>query len=363
MERSLALPEQTMEPTGSAWMPDGSGLIVGFHNVANGRSQIGYLSVPGGAFRRITNDLNSYSRVPSLSQDGRTISAVLSSTDASVEIFPWRGRPVAGTPSMPLRDVSAFAWMAEDRIVAADHEGGLESIVPSTGVRTVLFSNADLMINDLRPCGKQTVVFSGGRRFEQPISHIDAMDLDGGSPRRISSGNADVSPVCTPDGKQVIYFDYDQSNVHRISIDGGADKVLVGANEQPDRNTAVTPDGKQVVVPIVLTGAKHDQVALAWASIESGAISKRLPLSGSPSGIAFGPDGRTVIYSLPGQGLDELWSLPASGGAPTRLTDFPLTRGTYQAIDSFAFSPTGRQLGLLRVINSGDLVVFRDQRH
>jgi serine/threonine protein kinase/Tol biopolymer transport system component len=363
IERSLAFPERTMEPSGSAWMADSSGLIVGFRNTATGRGQIGYLSVPGGLFHRITNDLNSYSRIPSLSRDGKTISAVLNTTEASLDIFPWTGRLIAATPAMSLRDVMTFAWMDEDHIIGTDREGTLDSIAPDTGARTPVFSNADLMLQELRPCGKEMVVFCGIRRSEEPISHIDTLRLDGGAPQQISSGNADVSPVCTPDGKQVIYFDYDQSNVHRISVDGGGDKVLVSADLQPDRAAAVTKDGKDIVVPVIQAGAKHDQVAFAWVSIESGAITKRLPVNGgSPSGSILSPDGRNVIYALHGQGSDQLWSLPVSGGGPKRLTEFPLTRGTYQAIESSAFSPSGRRLGLLRTFNSGDLVVFQDQR-
>ncbi|MFL6429567.1 MAG: protein kinase domain-containing protein [Acidobacteriaceae bacterium] len=364
IERSLALPERTMEPTGSAWMPDGSGLIVGFRNIATGRGQIGYVSVPAGLFHRITNDLNSYSRIPSLSHDGKSISAVLSTTDASLDIFSWTGHPIAGTPATSLRNASTFAWIDEDHIVAADREGAVESITPSTGARTQVFSNSDLIIDDLRPCGRQVVAFSGIRRSEEPISHIDTLHLDGGAPQQISSGNADVWPVCTLDGRQVIYFDYDQSNVHRISIDGVADKVLVSADLQPDRTAAVTPDGKEIVVPIIRSGGKHDQVEFAWVSIESGAITKRLPvIGGSPSGTTLSPDGRSVIYALHGQGSDQLWSLPVSGGAPKRLTEFPLNHGTYQAIESSAFSPSGRRVGLLRTFHSGDLVIFQDQRH
>jgi Tol biopolymer transport system component len=363
IERSLALPERTMEPSGSAWMPDSSGLIVGFRNIATGRGQIGYLSVPDGLFHRITNDLNSYSRIPSLSQDGKTISAVLNTTEASLDVFPSTGRLIAATPAMSLRDVMTFAWMDEDHIIGTDREGTLDSIAPDTGARTPVFSNADLMLQELRPCGKEMVVFCGIRRSEEPISHIDTLRLDGGAPQQTSSGNADVSPVCTPDGKQVIYFDYDQSNVHRISVDGGGDKVLVSADLQPDRTAAVTKDGKEIVVPVIQSGAKHDQVVFAWVSIESGAITKRLPVNGgSPSGTILSPDGRNVIYALHGQGSDQLWSLPVSGGEPKRLTEFPLTRGTYQAIESSAFSPSGRRLGLLRTFSSGDLVVFQDQR-
>jgi eukaryotic-like serine/threonine-protein kinase len=364
IERSLALPERTMEPTGSAWMPDSSGLIVGFRNIANGRGQIGYLSVPGGVFHRITNDLNSYSRIPSLSQDGKTISAVLNTTEASLDIFPWTGHLIAGIPATSLRDALTFAWVSEDRIIVADREGAVESIVLNTGVRTPVFSNGDLTFQELHPCGAQMVVFTGIRRSEEPISHIDTLRLDGGAPRQISKGNADVSPVCSPDGKQVIYFDYDHSNVHRISVDGGGDKVLVSADLQPDRNAAVTPDGREIVVPIIESGAKQDQAAFAWVSIESGAITKRVPVNGgSPSGTILSPDGRNVIYTLHGQGSDQLWSVSASGGKPKRLTEFPLTRGTYQGIESSAFSPSGRRLGLLRTFNSGDLVVFQDQQH
>ncbi|HEX6494734.1 MAG TPA: hypothetical protein VF018_04575, partial [Acidobacteriaceae bacterium] len=364
IERSLALPERRIEPTGSAWMPDGSGLIVGFRNIATGRVQIGYLSVPAGLFHRITNDLNSYSQTPSLSHDGKTISAVLNTTEASLDIFPWTGHPIGSTPANSLRDILTFTWIDEDHIVAADREGAVESITPHTGTRTQVFSNADLIFNELRACGKQVVAFSGVRRSEEPISHIDTLHLDGGAPRQISSGNADVSPVCTPDGSQVIYFDYDQSNVHRISIDGGGDKVLVSADLQPDRTAAITRDGKEIVVPIIQSGGKRDQVEFAWVSIESGAITKHLPVSGgSPSGTTLSPDGRSVVYALHGQGSDQLWSLPVSGGAPKRLTEFPLNHGTYQAIESSAFSPTGRRLGLLRTFHSGDLVVFQDQRH
>jgi hypothetical protein len=71
--------------------------------------------------------------------------------------------------------------MDEDRIIAADREDAVANIVPSTGVRTAIFSNADLMIDELRPCGKQAVVFSGMRRSEDPISHIDTLDLGGGA--------------------------------------------------------------------------------------------------------------------------------------------------------------------------------------
>jgi Tol biopolymer transport system component len=67
-------------------LPDGSGLLVLWTDTGVIR-QIGFVSYPGGEFRRITNDVNTYSDL-SISKDGKLLATVLSQGHATLTVTP-----------------------------------------------------------------------------------------------------------------------------------------------------------------------------------------------------------------------------------------------------------------------------------
>jgi Tol biopolymer transport system component len=82
-----------------------------------------------------------------------------------------------------------------------------------------------------------------------------------------------------------------------------------------------------------------------------------VPVTGIPGnakGAAFGPDGRSITYSITGDGADEIWSIPAQGGAARLLARFE-----GKEIRDFAWSPDGKRLAIVKDSRSGDVVLLK----
>jgi hypothetical protein len=67
------------------------------------------------------------------------------------------------------------------------------------------------------------------------------------------------------------------------------------------------------------------------------------------------PDGRAVVYPILENGAENLWLQPLDGSPGHRLTNF----ASY-TIQSFAYSPDARTLGVLRVHTESDVLLLRD---
>ena len=62
---------------------------------------------------------------------------------------------------------------------------------------------------------------------------------------------------------------------------------------------------------------------------------------------SFSPDGRSVAFLTDVSGLPQLWSVPASGGSPRQLTDYP------ERIIDAHYAPAGRNI-LFSMDQGGD---------
>jgi Tol biopolymer transport system component len=70
-----------------AWLPDGSGVLLAAQDKTGIPSQIWIVSYPGGALRRVSNDLSEYLSV-AVSGDGHTIAAMQQNNTGSLWIGP-----------------------------------------------------------------------------------------------------------------------------------------------------------------------------------------------------------------------------------------------------------------------------------
>jgi len=81
---------------------------------------------------------------------------------------------------------------------------------------------------------------------------------------------------------------------------------------------------------------------------------------GDASRATIVPGGQNIAFLRRERGVDNVWLQPITGGAPIQLTDFHLSRSTYQNISAVAWSPDGKHIGISRRLSKGDVVILRD---
>src|SRR5262249_35602752 len=93
------------------WLADGSGLALIAFDLETSSNQIWHISYPESAARRITNDMNNYTRL-SQAVDSNVLAAVQSETAAGVWVAPLADASRAGKISSGRYDgVQGLSWM------------------------------------------------------------------------------------------------------------------------------------------------------------------------------------------------------------------------------------------------------------
>jgi TolB protein len=77
------------------------------------------------------------------------------------------------------------------------------------------------------------------------------------------------------------------------------------------------------------------------------------------SPIAWTPDGKGFVYILLRGQNSNLWMQPLAGGEPRQVTTLTAAN---DYVTSFAYSPDGKQLGVLRGTENLDVVLFSNFR-
>ena len=141
-----------------------------------------------------------------------------------------------------------------------------------------------------------------------------------------------------------------------VPITGGkARRVLL----LPPRNyvpAVVSPDGKTVAVIV----AEPEQLFFWITDLASGRQIRSLPYDqrlGEYSETRFSPDGRVLVHVALQDGGQTLLSLPIDGSPPQTLLDT-----VSESIPAFAWSPSSRQLAVVHVKSSSDVVLITDQQ-
>ncbi|PYS63359.1 MAG: hypothetical protein DMF74_10320, partial [Acidobacteria bacterium] len=151
-----------------------------------------------------------------------------------------------------------MAWTPDGRIVYASMAGGSWDIwitnANGSNQRKLADVNAD-SFPIISPDGRY-VVFKSQRG--EDTSHLYRMEMDGGSPRQLTSSN-DHAASFSPDGQWVIYSANDGKHLEalwKVSIDAGTPVRLTDYKSQwPD----VSPDGRLIVCDFLDEGTSHPQ--------------------------------------------------------------------------------------------------------
>jgi len=341
-----------------AWMPDGRHLLTFYVRPHTDHSQIGMVTLPSGDFHPVTNDVSSYSEL-ALSADGRTLATVLSNIDSSVAWYkPEGGVPLSTTPLRitPYR----IAWANEDRLLFAIPRVDIGWIDRATGeVHT--FDIGETAAGDyIAACGDGHILFAGFPKGAT-TQWVFRMDADGGNIVQLASGGISPAPGCSSDGREVYYFveenQMSKASLWSVPLSGGTPRQIL-----PPAATvyyAISPDGRMAGWTIV------DPPKARWNifDLASGHVVSQIPLDTSDMGsedassVRFSPDNRAAVYSVLRNGGRTLLYQPLDGSASHLLFD-----PAQEVIPDFGWSPSGKQLALVRQKSSSDVVLIQDQQ-
>jgi len=334
------------------WMKDGEGLVALSSLI---RNQIIFVSFPNGKTRPITRDTNNYSD-PSVSGDGKQVATVLSENHFTLWLVPSAGRANAQSRQLASgTQLFRVSWLSDAQIVT-DSQSGLRILSTDNGSSTPLSSPEGLLAAGGSACGNgRYIVFTGLVEKGNKVLNTWRMDATGGNFKQISSGKVDQSPICSPDGRWVIYRDNASgSHLMKVPIDGGRAELL---SQELVAEYDISPDGKTVIAATFGHLDEHVE-KLTLTAIDSNQVLKTFAFQRPRSGpIRFSHDGKAVVYPVSTAGVDNLWAQPLDGSPGKQITQF-----TAEQIIDFHWSPDGSQLGLIRGHTDSDVVLIRDMQ-
>jgi serine/threonine protein kinase len=337
------------------WLPDGRGLLM----LQSGQSsnftlrQIVFVVYPEGRMDPVTRDTNNYSDL-SVAATGQVVATVLSEARWNLEVM---AAPSAGADARPVGPAAAytnFSWTHDGRLIY-DKDNVLYWINPASGAKGGFATGEASADGDPWECADgRYVVFLLGLRGGNS-QNVWRADASGGNLKQLTQEKLNNFPVCAPDSQSVYYME-GNGIVMQVPIDGGATRKVsaVPASGFFD----VSPDGRTLAFATVDHAAGHEE-KIALVANDTGAMTKTVEFQRPrvTGLIRWSRDGKSLIYTIRENGVDNLWQQPIDGSAGKALTSFKA-----EHIWDFHWSPDGSKLAVVRGHTDSDVVLMRDMQ-
>lgn len=351
------------EITKTAWLHDGSGLIVTAIDPASDSSVPQYViyrvSYPGGELQPITADRSNYGA--SWHNDAGVSISLSAASDGLLAVEHRQLSNVWVAPSDDFRAARQITfgsfgkydglwgmdWTPDGRLIYTTSDtqsqylsqmnsdgSGQKQLTAPAGFDSVLTVGAD----------GRYVFFHSDRTSTVDIWRTD---IDGTNPLQLTFGGKGFHPAPSPDGKWVYYKSRlnGGGGIWRVPVDGGEPESVT------DKETSwmsFSPDGRYLAASHIA-----DKYRLAIFSAETHEIIKQfdLPKTGTLyMGSRWTPDSKAVTYRDNSYGY---WIQPIDGGEPRRMEGLP-----QEKLYNFAWSKDGKWFAFVRGQEIRDVVLL-----
>src|SRR5262249_21318759 len=147
-------------------------------------------------------------------------------------------------------------------------------------------------------------------------------DSAGGNPKALTNNHSSGRPVCSPDGRWIYFKDYWSHLLMRIPIDGGEPHKFSDLAPD-DNNYDISADGSTILFFLLDQSGDHQEIAMEVAT-DTGTLRKKISLQKefNSTYLRYSPDGKSIVYHVRENGVDNLWSQPLDGSPGKWLTSF-----------------------------------------
>ena len=314
------------------------------------------IAYPSGRAERITNDIAEYDLCcTDAAADGMTVSGVVNSIVSDLWIAPANELDAPRQITWGTPTITRHSWMPDnDTVVYRDLAGRLSGVHRDGRTFSIQVPDGHKVAGGVSACGDgRFVVFQA-----VPGRSIWRVAPESGGATQLTSGSVDTNPVCSPDGRSVLYSSLRQNDraIWRIPIDGG----------EPERFTSndgfdalPSPTGRLAYYSAFEWEEQPERERHLHWIVVSVADGKRLftlerPADWTPGLMpAWAPDESGLDYIVTRKGVSNIWRLPLAGGPLVQVTHFSAGE-----IFAFSWSLDGKWLSLASGMNRSDVVVL-----
>ena len=197
---------------------------------------------------------------------------------------------------------------------------------------------------------EKQIVFAAERDGKYNLWRVD---LDGSNQTRITNGDGEFYPQCTPDGRWIVYQSSgNYPTLWKIPASGGEPAQVTKTKAS---RPSLSPDGKFVAYHYLTPIAEVSRWGFGITSLEDGNQVKRFdfPSTVVERLVKWTRDGKSIAFLNSPGGVPNIWLQPLDGGAAKPLTDF-----SSDSIISFNWDADGSQLAVIRSVETSDVLLI-----
>jgi eukaryotic-like serine/threonine-protein kinase len=338
------------------WLPDGSGLLVLERTRSSNftRQQIVFVVYPEGKVDPVTRDTNNYSDL-SVAANGQLLATVLSEERYNLDVMSVASGGADARPVAPAGAFTDISWTQDGRLID-DKDNTLNWVNPDSGAKGSFATEEGSAAGDPWECADgRYIVFLLGLRGGKGSQNIWRADASGGNLKQLTQGKLENFPVCAPDSRSVYYMGGD-GIVMQVPIDGGVSRKV--SDFAIDAGFFdVSPDGRTLAFATVDHAGGHEE-KLTLVATDTGQVQKQIEFQRPRRGmVRFARDGKSVVYPVRENNVDNLWQQPLDGSAGKPLTSFKS-----EHIWDYHWSHDGSKLAVVRGHTDSDVVLMRDMQ-
>jgi Tol biopolymer transport system component len=179
------------------------------------------------------------------------------------------------------------------------------------------------------------------------------IDASGANPAPLTQTISFSLPLCSSDGKWIIYRKDDPPALFRISIDGGQPQQIQLPGH-PMGGGSVSPDGKLIQYEWQDPDNMGARPRFNTSSFDGGSLIGSFERMIGGSFPVWVPDGKSLDYPVTRGGISDVWRQPIAGGPTKQLTHF-----TSGLINGIAWSGDGKTLAVSRGTRTADIILLK----